>query len=169
MNAVDIIKNILNDQQRQAANSTSKYLQITAGPGTGKTSTLAARILNLQYERGMLCNEVLAISFSRAAKQQLVQKMKDYTEKLGHGNVIEVLTFHSLAHRIIRYGVHHGEAKFNKGFQTINTIDFITTYPSLIEGLCTDVSDRLLVGEALAQVFNMVRQGQKNEWICENL
>ncbi|MEC3464856.1 UvrD-helicase domain-containing protein, partial [Bacillus thuringiensis] len=39
---------MLNDEQRNAATSTSQYLKVSAGPGTGKTSTLAARILHLQ-------------------------------------------------------------------------------------------------------------------------
>ncbi|WP_326301858.1 UvrD-helicase domain-containing protein, partial [Bacillus thuringiensis] len=45
---MDNIIQMLNDEQRNAATSTSQYLKVSAGPGTGKTSTLAARILHLQ-------------------------------------------------------------------------------------------------------------------------
>ncbi|MFF2447468.1 ATP-dependent helicase [Neobacillus sp. NPDC058068] len=149
----------LNEEQKKAVESEYKFLQVAAGPGTGKTSTIAARILNLQFSYGLQKNEILAISFSKSAKQQLIRKMQAYTEKLGFGSVIEVLTFHSLAHRIIRYGVHHGESKFKKGFQTVDTMSIFQNTPYLIKDLCRKYRDRDLVGKALAKALNIVRQG----------
>lgn len=156
---MEVILDNLNDEQRSAAVSSAKYLQISAGPGTGKTSTLAARVFNLQYEYDLNQNNIIAISFSRSAKQQLIQKMNSYTEILGYGSIIEILTFHSLAHRIVRFGSHSGESAFKQGFQTINTEDFIRIKPSILNGLCPQYADRDHVGIALAKGLNSFRQG----------
>lgn len=165
---MDIILDTLNDEQRQAVFTDSKYLQIIAGPGTGKTSTLAARILHLQYKHGLSRPEVLAISFSRSAKQQLIKKLQEFTGNLGYGSVVEILTFHSLAHRIIRYGIFHGESKFKHGFKTVDTIDLIKHYPSIINGLCSNYLNVDLVAKAITQSFNMVRQGiESSQSFCE--
>ena len=42
-------------------------LYVTAGPGSGKTETVSARIQYLLDEEGLSGQEVLVISFSRAA------------------------------------------------------------------------------------------------------
>ncbi len=149
----------LNEEQRQAASTSTKYLQISAGPGTGKTSTLAARILNLQYNYELTSSDIIAISFSRTAKEQLTTKVKSYTDQLGYGSVIEVLTFHSLAHRILRYGVHTNESRFKSGFHTINTEDFIKVQPRILTGLCKSYTNRDLVGIALSKGLALIRQG----------
>jgi DNA helicase-2/ATP-dependent DNA helicase PcrA len=157
---MEVILETLNNEQKKAVTSNAKYLMISAGPGTGKTSTLAARILNLQYEHGLSPKEMIAISFSRSAKKQLIMKMQQYTEILGYGSIIEILTFHSLAHRIIRYGVHTGESSFRNGFQTIDTEKYIKINPSLTKDLCMEYSDRDLAGKALSKALNLIRQGQ---------
>ncbi|MED4182089.1 ATP-dependent helicase [Priestia megaterium] len=161
MNILEVIIDKLNEEQKKAATSTAKYLQVSAGPGTGKTSTLAARIFNLQYNYDLSPNEIISISFSRTAKQQLTYKMQSYTEQLGYGSIIEVLTFHSLAHRIVRYGNHTGESKFKNGFQTVYTEDFIKVQPSILKSLCPEYANRDLVGSALAKGLNLVRQGKQ--------
>lgn len=155
----DILKN-LNPEQKKAATSNAKYLQISAGPGTGKTSTLAARIFYLLEERDLQPDELIAISFSRAAKQELIEKLRYYTELTGTGSIIEILTFHSLAHRIIRYGIFTGESKFSAGFKTINTEGFILMNPEILHGLCTDYSNRDLAGNGLVKALNLLRQGK---------
>jgi len=154
------ILEVLNDEQRRAVESSANFLQISAGPGTGKTSTLAARIFHKQFEYDMNPNELIAISFSRSAKQQLIKKMQEYTNELGYGSVIEILTFHSLAHRIIRYGIHCGESTFRQGFDTIETEFFVNRKPDILIDLCSEYKDRDLVATALSKGLNLLRQGK---------
>lgn len=156
---MEAILNSFNNEQQRAVLSPAKYLQIIAGPGTGKTSTLAARILHLQFEENLSQGQILAISFSRAAKQQLITKMNTYSSELGYGSMIDILTFHSLAHRIVRYGIHTGESKFKKAFKTIPTEEFITLSPSIIKGLCRNYSNRERASKALSKGYNLLRQG----------
>ncbi|MCY7737669.1 ATP-dependent helicase [Bacillus safensis] len=151
--------NILNWEQEQAVKSTCKYLKINAGPGTGKTTTLAAKILYVQSELGIDINKILGVSFSRSAKKQLLSKLDDFSNLLGYGGKPTVLTFHGLAHRIIKYGIEEKESKFRSGFERINTESFIDLDANLIDGLCTEYQNREAVNKALANVYTHVRQG----------
>ncbi|WP_394578746.1 ATP-dependent helicase [Cytobacillus firmus] len=150
---------LLNPQQREAVTTSSRYTQIIAGPGTGKTTTLAAKILYTQTELGILTEKILGISFSRSAKSHLLNKMEEFTNIIGYGGKPTILTFHSLAFRIIKYGIHYNESRFRKGFGTILTENFIDMDPSLTRGLCNDYADRNLVNKSISQAYNLIRQG----------
>lgn len=62
----------LNDRQEQAAFSpVAKPLFIVAGPGTGKTTVLAIRILYLVFVAGYSPDSILATTFTRKAANEL--------------------------------------------------------------------------------------------------
>ncbi|WP_404460842.1 ATP-dependent helicase [Sutcliffiella horikoshii] len=156
---MDKLFRLLNPQQRDAVTTTSRYTQIIAGPGTGKTTTLAAKILYTQSELGILTENILGISFSRAAKSHLLNKMEEFTNIIGYGGKPTILTFHSLAFRIIKYGIHYNESRFREGFGTIPTENFIDLDPSLTRDLCDEYADRNLVNKSMSQAYNLIRQG----------
>jgi len=60
----------LNEMQREAAVHKDGPLLIVAGAGTGKTSTLTHRILNLIKE-GVPPSEILAITFTNKAVKEM--------------------------------------------------------------------------------------------------
>jgi DNA helicase II / ATP-dependent DNA helicase PcrA len=150
---------LLNPQQRDAVTTSSRYTQIIAGPGTGKTTTLAAKILYTQTELGVDTEKILGISFSRSAKSHLLNKMEEFTSIIGYGGKPTILTFHSLAFRIIKFGIRYNESHFREGFGTIPTENFIDLEPSLTRGLCNEYPDRELVNKSLSQAYNLIRQG----------
>ena len=55
----------LNDKQRQAVEHSGGPLLVLAGPGTGKTGVLVARIEHLVANRGVGPAHILALTFSR--------------------------------------------------------------------------------------------------------
>lgn len=156
---MEVILKDFNEEQLAAVQSEAKYLQISAGPGTGKTSTLAARILYMQLERDIEADHILGISFSRSAKQNLINKLNSYIAKVGFGSTIRIYTFHSLAHRIVRYGVFAGESKFRTGFGTESTIQLFRRRSDLFKGLCPQYTNRDQIAEAMAKAYNLIRQG----------
>ena len=60
----------LDDEQRVAASSETPAL-IIAGPGSGKTTTLVARVAYLVRERGIAPERILALTFSRKAAREM--------------------------------------------------------------------------------------------------
>ncbi len=65
---------ILDDEQRTAAASETPAL-IIAGPGSGKTTTLVARVAYLVRERGVSPERVLALTFSRKAAREMAERL----------------------------------------------------------------------------------------------
>ena len=102
----------LNDMQREAALHKDGPLLIIAGAGTGKTSTLTHRILNLVKE-GVPPNEILAITFTNKAAKEMLERVEALLEKHGfsvgmrYGDARPFIgTFHSLGVYILRAHAH---------------------------------------------------------------
>lgn len=81
--------------QAEAAACTTGPVLVVAGPGSGKTRTLVARLLHLIESGAASPSELLAVTFTRKAAQELRTRL---TAQLGPaGRQITVGTFHSVA------------------------------------------------------------------------
>ncbi len=88
------------DEQRQAIVTPKNRVLCVAGAGTGKTTVLTNRVRFLTRYRGVPDSEVLAITFTRKAREEM-------QERLGGINA-QVLTFNGFCERLLR---GHGLAK----------------------------------------------------------
>ena len=88
----------LNPEQRAAATHDRGPLLILAGAGTGKTTTLSARVAWL-IEQGTAPERIVLLTFTRRAAREMLQRVRTMT-----GGRAAVLggTFHSVAHRFVR-------------------------------------------------------------------
>jgi DNA helicase II / ATP-dependent DNA helicase PcrA len=82
----------LNEKQRQAVHSTSRAILITAGPGTGKTRTLTARIAHLISKDMVPPGQILALTFTNKAAHSLSQRIQGVLPAKGPG--VTAATFH---------------------------------------------------------------------------
>ena len=57
----------LNPEQEAAVSAPEAVVAVSAGPGTGKTRTLIARIAYLIEERGVQPEEITAVTFTNQA------------------------------------------------------------------------------------------------------
>ncbi len=93
----------LTDEQRAAVTHDGGHLLIAAGAGTGKTSTLAARLAHL-VRSGVPPERVLLLTFSRRAAAELLHRAELMAGQDVAGSVWGG-TFHSVANRLLRrYG-----------------------------------------------------------------
>ncbi len=93
----------LTDEQRRAVEHHDGHLLIVAGAGTGKTTTLAARLAHL-VASGVDPERVMLLTFSRRAATELLARADCW---VGHEQLRGVWggTFHSVANRLLRrYG-----------------------------------------------------------------
>ncbi|MDR1530918.1 MAG: ATP-dependent helicase [Clostridiales bacterium] len=95
----------LNDAQLSAVRHSGGPMLVLAGPGSGKTTVIAYRVKNLTEVRGIPPNDILVITFTKAAAQE----MRNRFLSLGGSAGVSFGTFHSFFFRIIR-GVYGYEA-----------------------------------------------------------
>ena len=86
-------RTILNEQQLAAIQDLQGFHAINAGPGTGKSMTLIARLHRI-YEMYPTVT-VLMLAFSKAAAQEL-------RERVGNVSGVTISTLHSLAYHVIK-------------------------------------------------------------------
>ena len=122
------IYDTLNSPQREAVAQTEGPVLILAGAGSGKTRVLTHRIAYLMDEKGVNPWNILAITFTNKAAQE----MRERVDKLvGFGSEsIWVSTFHSACVRILRRHID------NLGYDTNFTIYDTDDQKSLMKDVC---------------------------------
>lgn len=122
------IYDTLNPPQREAVAQTEGSVLILAGAGSGKTRVLTHRIAYLMEEMGVNPWNILAITFTNKAAQE----MRERVDKLvGFGSEsIWVSTFHSACVRILRRHID------NLGYDTNFTIYDTDDQKSLMKDVC---------------------------------
>lgn len=83
-------------EQEKAASHIGAHARMLAGPGTGKTLVLTRRIAYLVQEQKVDPNQILALTFTRAASHELRQRVRS---ELGEESLPRISTLHSFALR----------------------------------------------------------------------
>ena len=80
-------------EQRQVVVAPDGPLLVLAGPGSGKTTTLAARVAYLVAARGVGPRSVLALAFTTGAARELRALLAGVVGRAGAE--VDVTTFHA--------------------------------------------------------------------------
>ena len=90
-------KIVLDEDQRRVVLTDEDYCLVIAGAGAGKTTTVAAKVRYLVEKRGIDPSEILVVSFTNKAVQELADKInKDLAIDC------PISTFHSAGNAILR-------------------------------------------------------------------
>lgn len=97
------------DPWQEAASRSETPALIVAGPGTGKTSTLVARVAYLVRERGIRPENILALTFSNKAAREMSQRLQvllaSDADDTGDVSAPTVSTIHAFCGDLLRrYG-----------------------------------------------------------------
>jgi len=85
---------LLNLKQKKAVELTGHPLSINAGPGTGKTKTLVAKIVHLTSQEEVRAENILALTFTNKAANEIKERVKTEIKKTQGFPFIG--TFHAL-------------------------------------------------------------------------
>jgi DNA helicase-2/ATP-dependent DNA helicase PcrA len=101
----------LNDVQIEAVETIDGPLLILAGAGTGKTRVLTSRIVNIIQKGKADYSEILAVTFTNKAANEMKQRIRDLMDTSTDGWYIG--TFHSIAVRMLRKHAENIDYKNN--------------------------------------------------------
>ncbi|WP_418791723.1 DNA helicase PcrA [Phosphitispora sp. TUW77] len=124
----------LNPSQTEAVECCSGPLLILAGAGSGKTRVLTHRIAHLIRDKGVAPYNILAITFTNKAAQE----MKDRVEALlgSQADYMWICTFHSTCVRILRKEI--SALGYDTGFVIYDSSDQQTLIKQCIKELNID-------------------------------
>ena len=145
----------LNEPQREAVYHTDGPLLILAGAGSGKTRVLTHRIAYLIGERGVNPWNILAITFTNKAAEEMRQRVDNL---VGFGaESVWVSTFHSACVRILRRFIDR------LGYENHFTIYDTDDQKTLIKEVCrkVDVDTKVFKERSLLSAISSA----KNEMI----
>src|SRR5438105_14057517 len=125
----------LNEQQREAVTSADGPLLILAGAGSGKTRVIAHRIAYLIAEGGVWPRNILAVTFTNKAAEEMRNRVSKLIESLEIGSAPLISTFHSLCVRILRRDIEALKAGYMRSFTIYDQDDTVRLTRNCIRDL----------------------------------
>ena len=108
----------LNAAQLEAVTTTEGYVRVIAGAGTGKTRTLTERFAYLVNELGILPGNILCVTFTNKAANEMRNRIKRLT---GGNDTGYINTFHGYCVSVLREDGH--EIQYPKSFLVLDNGD----------------------------------------------
>ena len=122
----------LNDAQKQALLETKGAVLVTAGAGSGKTKLLTHRIAYLIQNLGVDESNILAITFTNKASQEMKDRVSLLLGKQNNG--VWISTFHSMCLKILRQYVDRLDG-YTLNFSVYSESDSEKTLKQVIKDL----------------------------------
>lgn len=114
---MDILEN-LNASQREAVTTTEGFVRVIAGAGSGKTRALSHRFAYLVNELGILPGNILCVTFTNKAANEMRQRIHNLT---GDNDTGYINTFHGFCVAVLQ---EDGNAvQYPKSFLVLDNSD----------------------------------------------
>ena len=149
----DVMKGFLskyNDEQKKSIICPNKNILCIAGAGSGKTSVLTKRIEFLINYKGVEPKKILAITFTRKARQEMMNRLNN--------DLISVETFNSFCEKILR---RYNDLIYKKIVRVISYRDKIGIINRALKSMHTSINNSLNIYFSYAQ-----RRGKTNEQLA---
>src|SRR5882724_9841776 len=118
----------LNDQQRLAVDTTEGPVMVIAGPGTGKTQILAARIGKILLETDAAPANILCLTYTDAGTIAMRRRLLSFIGPDAYK--VNIHTFHSFCNEIIQENL----SRFEKtALDPISDLERIQLFKQLID------------------------------------
>ena len=147
----DLIYNQLNTNQKTAVDTTEGCVMVVAGPGTGKTQVLGARVANILKKTDTNPENILCLTFTEAATTALRQRLNSFIGSASYK--VNVSTYHGFCNSVIQ------ENKDIFGIQDLDPIselEVIEVMRELIDELPHTSKIKRYVGDVYYDTRNLL-------------
>ncbi len=90
----------LNEKQKEAVDAIEGPVMVVAGPGTGKTQILTARIANILLKTQVNPQNILALTFTQSGAHEMKSRLIEMIGETAY--YVSISTFHSFCSEIIK-------------------------------------------------------------------
>ena len=139
----------LNEQQRQAVETTEGPLLVLAGAGTGKTRVLTCRLAHILQQRNAWPSQMLAVTFTNKAANEMRRRIIDIIGPQS-GEMTWLGTFHRIGTRIL--GRHAEALDLRRDFTILDQGDQISLLKRLLRE--RNIDSNLWKPSALADIID---------------
>lgn len=123
----------LNPEQLDAVNQMDGPVLVVAGPGTGKTQILAARIGKILTDTDALPSEILCLTYTDAGAVAMRKRLFEFIGPDAYR--INIYTFHAFCNEIIQENLEY----FGKlNLEALSDLDSAMLFQELIDDLSND-------------------------------
>lgn len=130
----EILSN-LNEEQKLPASTIDGPVLVTAGAGSGKTRMLTHRIAYMVKSLGINPSNILAITFTNKAANEMKERLSAMIDNLGD---MWVCTFHAMCSKILRYNI--SLLGYTSSFSIYGDTEKSRTIKRILENKKTDIN-----------------------------
>lgn len=161
----------LNPQQRIAVDTTQGPVMVIAGPGTGKTQILAARIGKILLDTDASPDNILCLTYTDAGAIAMRRRLLTFIGPDAYK--VNIHTFHSFCNDIIQENL----SLFEKtSLDPISDLEKIQLFKTLIDNFPKNHPLKRYRGDVYFEMYNlqnlfstMKREGWTPEWINKKI
>lgn len=165
------VYNLLNEQQRMAVDTIDGPVMVIAGPGTGKTQILSARIGKILLETDALPENILCLTYTDAGTVAMRRRLQTIIGSEAYK--VHIHTFHSFCNDVIQENL----SLFEKtSLDPVSELERTALFKELIDGFPKNHPLKRYRGDVyfeinnLKQLFStMKREGWTPEFINESI
>ena len=150
----------LNTQQRQAVTHIEGPVLVIAGPGTGKTQVLSARIARILEQTDTQPHNILALTFTESAAKNMRDRVVQMIGPVGY--YVQITTFHSFCQGVITE--HPEYFPIDRTSQPLSDLERFDLFEQLLQSLPLEVLKPLnaplfYTKEVMKAISDLKREG----------
>ncbi|MCP4521477.1 MAG: ATP-dependent helicase [Cytophagales bacterium] len=163
----------LNDQQKEAVKQTEGPVLVVAGPGTGKTQILAARIGEILSQGGDIsAHNILCLTYTDAGTIAMRKRLLQFIGPTAHN--VHIYTFHAFCNQVIQENI--GYFSESRELQPVSELELLDIYKGILDDVPRTHFFKRLTGDIyyerrrLANLFNLMKKENFSvEYLTEKL
>ena len=161
----------LNTQQRRAVDTIEGPVMVIAGPGTGKTQILAARIGKILLETDALPENILCLTYTDAGTIAMRKRLQQFIGADAYK--VNIYTFHAFCNDVIQDNLNLFE---KNSLDAVSELESIELFKQLIDAFPKNHSLKRYRGDVYYEINNlrnlfssMKREGWTADFINERI